>query len=106
MNQYSGKLSKLYYKRPVINTPTEEKRQDNRPKIPRMWTIRQVAEYAKEIDPHTSITEYRLRLWCKEGKIPYTLSSNRTMLINVDKMDEYIQATEEYNRSGLCRSNG
>ena len=80
-----------------VNPNQQEEKRDNKPKIPRMWTIKQIAEYAKEHDPNSNITEYRLRLWCKEGKIPYTLSSNRTKLINVDKLDEYIKDIEGYN---------
>ena len=67
--------------------------------IPRMWTIAQVGAYMKEHDPQTRITEYRLRLWCNQGKIPYVCTGKGTKLINVDKISEYInRISEEENR--------
>lgn len=59
--------------------------------IPRMWTIAQVVEYLKEQDPNTRITDYRIRLWCKHGRIPYVCTGRGTRLINVDRLGEYIE---------------
>ena len=70
--------------------------------IPRMWTIAQVVAYLKEQDPNTKITDYRVRLWCKQGRIPYVCTGKGTKLINIDRMGEYINhIAEEDNRQLL-----
>lgn len=73
-----------------------------KPEIPRMWTIAQVATYMKEQDPNTRITEYRLRLWCKQGRIPSVRTGKGTILINIDRLGDYInRIAEEDNRQLL-----
>lgn len=51
----------------------------------RVRSIRQAADYFKEMDPETQITDYTLRSMIAEGTIPSIKSGNKH-LVNLDQL--------------------
>jgi hypothetical protein len=62
--------------------------------IARMRTVAQCVEYFKEQDPETAISDYYIRQLVKKKKF-LCLMTGRKMLINLDKLIEYLMSDEE-----------
>ena len=58
-------------------------------------SIRQAADYFKEHDPDTQITEYTLRKLVLSGAIPSVKSGNKN-LVNLDQILEIFGSNEIY----------
>lgn len=58
-------------------------------KLVRLRTIKQCLEAIREIDPNTAITEWYIRQLCKNGKIFYDDSGNKS-LVSLDSLLEYL----------------
>lgn len=58
-------------------------------------SIRQAADYFKELDPDTQITEYTLRKLVSSGAIPSIKSGNKN-LVNLDQILEVFGSREIY----------
>ena len=61
--------------------------------LPRMRTIQATANMIKEMDPDTSITRHRLRVWVLDGTIPHVNAGNKR-LINVDLILDMLASGE------------
>jgi len=53
--------------------------------IPRIRTIKQCLEVIKKMDNQTAVTEFYIRTLCKENKIIYFPSGNKS-LVNLDSL--------------------
>lgn len=62
--------------------------------IARLRTIKQVADYFKEHDPETGVTEWALRRLVKEGEIP-VVKVGVKQLINLDVLIDSLNYEEE-----------
>ncbi len=58
-------------------------------------SIKQAADYFKELDPDTQITEYTLRKLVSSGTIPSVKSGNKN-LVNLDQILEVFSSHEIY----------
>lgn len=58
----------------------------------RMRSIRETAEFFKEMDPDTQLTEKTIRTMVAEGSIP-TFKTGTKYLINVDTLLEMFKRT-------------
>lgn len=57
-------------------------------------SIRQCLLELKAVDPGTAISEYALRRWVREGKIPHQKSGNR-IFIDVDALTQILSIQED-----------
>jgi len=58
-----------------------------------MRSINDAVAMLRDIDPETSITPYRVRLWVAGGRIPF-VSAGQKRLINVDRLIEMLASGE------------
>ena len=58
----------------------------------RIRTISGALKWIKDQDPDTSITEYQLRRWIAENKLPCIKSGNKN-LINLEVLSEFLKGT-------------
>lgn len=72
----------------------------NHPTIPRMRTVKEAAAELKELDPHTALSEWRIRELALSGILP-RVQAGKKMLINLDLLLEYLQdpAAEKFTRA-------
>lgn len=70
----------------------------NHPTIPRMRTVKEAAVELKELDPHTALSEWRIRELALSGILP-RVQAGKKMLINFDLLLEYLQdpTAEKFN---------
>lgn len=57
-------------------------------------TIQKAFESIKKEDPDTSITQYSIRKWVKDGLIKYRMSGNK-ILVDMDSLKNYINMEEK-----------
>ena len=62
----------------------------NHPTIPRMRTVKEAAAELKELDPHTALSEWRIRELALSGVLP-RVQAGKKLLINFDLLLEYLQ---------------
>ena len=60
----------------------------------RVRTIKQTADYLKELDNTTNITEKVLRNWCKTGVLP-CVRSGRKYLICLETLEKFLRGDLE-----------
>lgn len=72
----------------------------NHPTIPRMRTVKEAAAELKELDPHTALSEWRIRELALSGILP-RVQAGKKMLINLDLLLEYLQdpTAEKFTRA-------
>ena len=58
--------------------------------IIRVRTIKQTAEYIKQCDENTPITEKTIRKWVLSGVLP-CVKSGRVYLINLDTLEKFLR---------------
>lgn len=57
--------------------------------IPRMRTVKEAAAELKELDPHTALSEWRIRELALSGVLP-RVQAGKKLLINLDTLIEYL----------------
>ncbi len=62
--------------------------------VPRYRTINGCLNEIKELDPQTAITEWFIRNLCKQNKITYFTSGNKT-LVNLSDLLIYLDYSEQ-----------
>lgn len=60
--------------------------------LPRYRTIRECVAELKQMDEHTAITEYFIRSLCKQNKIEYFASGNKS-LVSLDSLLRFLGVT-------------
>ena len=68
---------------------TETAQMNAQMKIPRYRTIKECLHAIKKLDDKSAITEFFIRHLCKQGKVQYFASGNKS-LVNLDSLLAYL----------------
>lgn len=79
----------------------------NHPTIPRMRTVKEAAAELKELDPHTALSEWRIRELALSGVLP-RVQAGKKLLINLDILIEYLNdpAAEKFQHAQSNTAHG
>lgn len=69
-----------------------------------MRTVKEAAAELKELDPHTALSEWRIRELALSGVLP-RVQAGKKLLINLDTLIEYLNdpAAEKFKPTGKPR---